>query len=97
MLTIEVHGNYNNRILEVYRVVDNNHRLNKNVFSCCLNRTTFIDNLMSWGSIFQRVADVVSKSRLPYLTELFLFGTSDVVDADRRGLTGVYQFSISHM
>ena len=40
---------------------------------------------------FHRAAVDVSISRLPYLTVLLRFGTSDVVvDEDRNGLAGVY-------
>ena len=45
---------------------------------------------MSLGRLFHNAADVVSISRLPSITVLFLLGTSDV-DADRSVLAGVYQ------
>ena len=51
----------------------------------------FLANLMSLGRLFHNVADVVSISRLPSITVIFLLGTSDVVDADRSVLAGVYQ------
>ena len=51
----------------------------------------FLANLMSLGRLFHNAADVVSISRLPSITVLFLLGTKDVVDADRSVLAGVYQ------
>ena len=45
---------------------------------------------MLFGKEFHRAAVDVSISRLPYLTVLLWFGTSDVVDEDRNGLAGVY-------
>ena len=42
-------------------------------------------DLISIGNVFHNVAAEVSNKRLPYLTVLFLFGTSDVVNAERRG------------
>ena len=52
-------------------------------------------HFMLLGSVFHRVADDVLKIRLPVRIVLFLFGTSDVVDADLNGLFGVYQFNSS--
>ena len=51
----------------------------------------FLANLMLLGRLFQNAADVVSVSRLPSITVLFSLGTSNVVDADRSVLAGVYQ------
>ena len=45
---------------------------------------------MLFGREFHRAAVDVSISRLPYLTVLLRFGTSDVVDEDRNGFAGVY-------
>ena len=53
-------------------------------------------HLITLGSIFQRVADDISRRRLPIRIVLLLFGTSVVVDAERRGLLGLYQFNSSH-
>ena len=44
---------------------------------------------MLFGREFHRAAIEVSISRLPYLTVLIRFGTSDVVDDDRNALAGV--------
>ena len=52
---------------------------------------------MLFGREFHRAGVDVSISRLPYLTVLLRFGTSDVVDEDRNGLAGVYHLNISHM
>ena len=51
----------------------------------------FLANLMLLGRLFHNAADVVSISRFPSITVLLLLGTSDVVDADRSVLAGVYQ------
>ena len=45
---------------------------------------------MLFGREFHRAAVDVSTSRLPYLTVLLRFDTSDVVDEDRNGLAGVH-------
>ena len=45
---------------------------------------------MLFGREFHRAAVDVSISRLPYLTVLLRFGTSDVVDEERNGLPEVY-------
>ena len=50
----------------------------------------FLAHLMLFGREFHRAAVDVSISRLPYLTVLLRFGTSDVVDEDCNGLAGVY-------
>ena len=42
------------------------------------------------GKLFQKTAVNVSNSLFPYRTVLLRFGTSDVVDADRNVLAGVY-------
>ena len=47
--------------------------------------------------VFHSAPANVSSNRLPYLTFLLRFGTSDVVDAERNGLEGVYQFNNSHI
>ena len=45
---------------------------------------------MLFGKEFYRAAVDVSISRMPYLTVLLRFGTSDAVDEDCNGLAGVY-------
>ena len=45
---------------------------------------------MMFGREFHRAAVDVSISRLTYLMVLLWFSTSDAVDEDRNGLTGVY-------
>ena len=50
----------------------------------------------SCGKLFHNVAAEESSNLRPYLTVLFLFGTSDVVEADLSGLGGWYQFNSSH-
>ena len=53
--------------------------------------------LSSSGIVFHSAAADVSSNRLPYLTVLLRFDTSDVVDAERNGREGVYQFNNSHI
>ena len=45
-------------------------------------------DLIKSGKGFHNAADDVSRIRLPYLMVIFLFGTNDVVEADRRVLAG---------
>ena len=47
-------------------------------------------------TMFYSVAAEASNNLCPYLTVLFLFGTSDIVEADLSGLGGCYQFNSSH-
>ena len=47
--------------------------------------------------VFHSAPAIVSSNRLPYLTVLLRFGTSDVVDAERNGREVVYQFNNSHI
>ena len=50
-----------------------------------------VAHLILLGKLFHKTAVDVSNSLFPYHTVLFRFGTSDVVDADRNVLAGVYQ------
>ena len=56
-----------------------------------------VAHLILLGKLFYKTAVDVSNSLFSYRTVLLRFGTSDVVDADRNVLAGVYQWSKSHM
>ena len=63
------------------------------VFIVFLKQFVVIANLSSFGKLFHRIAAPVSIRRLPYRTDLYLFGIIDVVLADLKGRFGWYQFS----
>ena len=50
-----------------------------------------VAHLVLLGKLFHKTAVEVSNNLFPYRIVLLRFGTSDVVDADRNVLAGVYQ------
>ena len=56
----------------------------------------FLAHFSSCSKMLHSVAVEESNNLRPYLTVLFLFGTSDVVEADLSGLGGWYKFNSSH-
>ena len=78
----------------IYNIVfDSNKNKCLRIKKECLDM--FFDSI-SFGNVFHRVAEYELMRRLPRRMVLFLLGISDVVDADRRGLVGVYQLNSSH-
>ena len=63
---------------------------------CPLKHATLMAHFSSCGKMFPSVAAEESNNFRPYLSVLFLLGTSDVVDAELSGLSGWYQFNSSH-
>ena len=66
-------------------------------FIVFLKLFVIIAHLSTFGKLFHRIAAPVSIRRLPYRTDLYLFGIIDVVLADLKGRFGWYQFSKSDM
>ena len=62
----------------------NFQELNRYVFIVFLKQFVVIAHLSSFGKLFHRIAAPVSIRRLPYRTDLYLFGVIDVVLADIR-------------
>ena len=75
----------------------NFQELKRYVFIVFLKQFVVIAHLSSFGKLFHRIAAPVSIRRLPYRTDLYLFGVIDVVLADLKGRFGWYQFSKSDM
>ena len=75
------------------------YSLKINVLICLLKHATLLAYFSSCGKMFHSVAAEESSDLPPYLTVLFLFGTtcSNVVEADLSGLGGWYQFNSSHL
>ena len=71
--------------------------LKRYVFIVFLKQFVVIAHLSWFGKLFHRIAAPVSIRRLPYRTDLYLFGVIDVVLADLKGRFGWYQFSKSDM
>ena len=71
--------------------INSSHKLNRYVFKSFLKFFTLLASFKWLGRVFHNVAEEVSIRRLPIRIVLFLFGISDVVDADRRGRLGWYQ------
>ena len=67
--------------------------------TCSVLKDFLLNNtgLIVFGKLFHKTAVDVSNSLFPYHTVLLRFGTSNVVDADRNVLAGVYQCSKSLM
>ena len=72
----------------------NFQELKRYVFIVFLKQFVVIAHLSSFG---KRIAAPVSIRRLPYRTDLYLFGVIDVVLADLKERFGWYQFSKSDM
>ena len=66
------------------------------VLICPLKHATLLTHFSSCDKMFHSVAAEESSNLRPYLTVVYLFGTSDVVEADLSGLGGWYQFNSSH-
>ena len=60
----------------------NFQELKRYVFIVFLKQFVVIAHLSSFGKLFHRIAAPVSIRRLPYRTDLYLFGVIDVVLAD---------------
>ena len=60
--------------------------LNKYVFNSFLKQSVLIAHFMSIGKLIHLSAAPLSLRRFPYRTDLYIFGTIDVVLADFRGL-----------
>ena len=64
---------------------------------CLLKCATLLAYFSSCGKMLHSVAAEESSNLRPYLTVLYLFGTSDVVEEDDlNDLGGWYQFNSSH-
>ena len=61
-----------------------------------MKHATLLTHFSSYSKMFHSVAAEEPNNLCPYLTVLFLFGTSDVVEADLSGLGCWYQFSDLH-
>ena len=66
--------------------------LKRKVLIFPLTHVTLLAHFSSCGKMFHSVANLIR----PYLIVLFLFGTSDVIEADLSDLGGWYQFNSSH-